>query len=75
MKKITLWAAVLMAAFFASCKKSYTCTCTRPNPSTGLNGTYTYDLGKIKKKDAQSSCDAAGSSWASIGYTCEAKVK
>ena len=73
MKKITLLAAVVIAASFASCKKNYTCTCT--GTSQGVSGTYTYDLGKIKKKDAKSSCDAAGSVWISAGYTCESKVK
>ena len=71
MKKITLLAAVIVAASFASCKKNYTCVCTY----AGTTGTYTYDLGKIKKKDAKSSCDAAGSLWISAGGTCEAKVK
>ncbi len=69
MKKITLLAAVVIAASFASCKKDYTCVCTSNSVS------YTYDLGKIKKKDAKASCDAAGASWISIGGSCEAKVK
>lgn len=73
MKKITLLAAVVIAASFASCKKDYTCVCT--GTSSVYNSSYTFDLGKIKKKDAKSSCDAAGASWSSIGYTCEAKVK
>ncbi len=73
MKKITLLAAVIVAASFASCKKNYTCTCS--GTYNGVSGTYTYDLGKIKKKDAKSSCDAAGSTWVTVGYTCEAKVK
>ena len=73
MKKITLLAAVVIAASFASCKKDYTCVCT--GTSSVYNSSYTFDLGKIKKKDAKASCDAAGSSWSSIGYTCEAKVK
>ena len=50
MKKITLLAAVVIAASFASCKKNYTCVCTYT--SAGTTETYTYDLGKIKKKDA-----------------------
>lgn len=73
MKKITLLAAVVIAASFASCKKNYTCVCTYTY--AGTTETYTYDLGKIKKKDAKSSCDAAGSLWVSAGGTCEAKVK
>ena len=75
MKKIILLAAVISAATFASCKKDYTCVCAKSNPASGFSGTYTYDLGKIKKKDAQASCDAAGSQWATIGYSCEAKLK
>lgn len=73
MKKITLLAAVIVAASFASCKKNYTCVCT--GTSSGLSASYTYDLGKIKKSDAKSSCDAAGSVWITAGYTCESKVK
>ncbi|MES2133573.1 MAG: hypothetical protein V4506_14585 [Bacteroidota bacterium] len=75
MKKITLLAAVIVAASFASCKKNYTCVCTTNNSSNGFAASYTFDLGKIKKGDAKSACDAAGSSWSSIGYTCESKVK
>jgi hypothetical protein len=73
MKKITLLAAVVIAASFASCKKDYTCVCTVT--SGGVSTNYTYDLGKIKKKDAKSSCDAAGSIWVAAGGSCEAKVK
>jgi hypothetical protein len=73
MKKITLLASVVIAASFASCKKDYTCVCTYTY--AGTTETYTYDLGKIKKKDAKASCDAAGSLWVSAGGTCEAKVK
>lgn len=77
MKKITLLAVVAIAASFASCKKDYTCVCTVPSSSSSaFAGTsYTYDLGKIKKKDAKSSCEAAGSQWINIGGTCEEKVK
>jgi hypothetical protein len=75
MKKITLLAAVVIAASFASCKKDYTCVCTTSDTSNGYAASYTFDLGKIKKKDAKANCDAAGSTWSSIGYSCEAKVK
>ncbi|MES2762169.1 MAG: hypothetical protein V4677_08180, partial [Bacteroidota bacterium] len=63
--------------FFASCKKDYTCVCTVPsNSSSAYAGmSYTYDLGKIKKKDAKNSCEAAGSQWITLGGTCEEKVK
>ncbi|MES2515878.1 MAG: hypothetical protein V4580_17115 [Bacteroidota bacterium] len=73
MKKITLLAAVVIAASFASCKKDYTCVCTGTN--NGVSGSYTYDLGKIKKKDAKASCESAGAAWIAYGYTCEEKVK
>lgn len=73
MKKITLLAAVIVAASFASCKKDYTCVCTFTD--AGTTSTYTYDLGKIKKKDAKASCDAAGAAWVTLGASCEAKVK
>ena len=57
MKKITLLATIVIATSFASCKKKYTCTCT--GTSNGASGVYSYDLGKIRKKNAKSSCDAA----------------
>lgn len=78
MKKITLLAAVVVAVSFASCKKNYSCVCSVPasNTTSPFAGTsITYDLGKIKKKDAKSSCEAAGSSWISVGGTCEEKLK
>ncbi len=74
MKKITLLAAVVVASTFASCKKNYTCVCTGSQTGSG-SYTYTYDLGKIKKKDAKSTCNSVGASWVTIGGTCEAKVK
>jgi hypothetical protein len=73
MKKITLLAAVIVAASFASCKKNYTCVCT--DTYNGTTETYTYDLGKIKKKDAKSKCDAVGAIWVADGGSCEAKIK
>ncbi len=77
MKKITLLAAVVIAASFASCKKDYTCVCTVPASSSSYYAgtSYTYDLGKIKKKDAKASCEAAGATWINLGGTCEEKVK
>jgi hypothetical protein len=70
MKKITLLAAVVIAASFASCKKDYNCVCTASGGTTT-----TYDLGKIKKKDAKASCESVGSLWIAAGGSCEAKVK
>ena len=75
MKKITLLAAVVIAASFASCKKNYTCVCTGTQSGSTASYSYTYDLGKIKKKDAKSTCNSVGASWVTIGGTCEAKVK
>ena len=69
MKKITLLAAAaIIAISFTSCKKDYTCTCkdkTSP-PDVDIVIKYT----KVKKKDAQSSCDAANNTYAIIDYGC-----
>ena len=54
MKKITLLAAVVIAASFASCKKNYTCSCTWNDDGTSA-GSYTYNNTKKKAKDA---CEA-----------------
>lgn len=67
MKKITLLAAVIIAASFASCKKEYTCECT-----TTINGaTYTASgtSGKMKKKDAKTWCENGNDSYT----TCKIK--
>ena len=69
MKKITLLAVAFVAVSLASCKKNYVCECTYD----GM--TYTYDLGKIKKKDAKASCDAAGAQWITFGGSCTHKAK
>ena len=50
MKKITLIAAVIVAASFASCKKDYTCTC-----SAGGGSNITKIIG-VSKKTAQANC-------------------
>jgi len=48
---------------FASCKKDYTCKCTRSITGTVMGTPYsgsgdsTIALGKLKKKDAKSKCD------------------
>lgn len=67
MKKALLLAAVagLMAV---SCKKNYTCECT--TTSTDPNDTpdtYSYSLGKQKKKDAESKCKTFNDSWTAPG--------
>jgi hypothetical protein len=51
-KVITIAAAALILASFASCKKDYTCTCKGTNLTT-----ITYTLGKLTKKDATDVCD------------------
>lgn len=53
-KTLTLAVATLLsAAFMTSCKKDYTCTCKV------LGQTVTVAIGKAKKKDAESTCTAA----------------
>ncbi len=59
MKKITLLAVVLIAASFASCKKTHTCTCS----DTGSTGSFTYTQGKQTKKNAQATCDSYETVW------------
>jgi hypothetical protein len=51
MKKIALFAVVLIATSFASCKKNYTCECTK-------NGavTYTTFVSAKSSSDAKSTC-------------------
>ena len=62
MKKITLLAAVVIAASFASCKKSYSCECkfTATDPSTGEKYTKTETQAiseKMKEKQAAAACN------------------
>ena len=68
MKKITLLAVAALAISFASCKKNYTCTCkdktTPPDPDVVVKYT------KVKKKDAQKSCDAANATYSGVDYAC-----
>lgn len=65
MKKITLIAAVVIAASFASCKKVYTCTCSYTY--SGVTYSDTYSTGtKVKKKTAETWCTGLQST----GETC-----
>lgn len=65
MKKITLLAAVIVVASFASCKKIRTCKCTWTDGSSiSVNS----DV-KLSKKDAKTWCE--GSTSGGSGYTCE----
>jgi len=65
MKKITLLAAVIVAASFASCKKVYTCTCTYSYNSVTYTDVYTTGT-KVKKKTAETWCTGLQST----GETC-----
>ncbi len=65
MKKITLLAAVIVVASFASCKKVYTCTCTYSYNNTSYSDTYSTGV-NVKKKTAETWC--AG--YQSTGETC-----
>ena len=65
MKKISLFAVVLIATSFASCKKNWNCVCT--NNSNGT--TETYVSAKLSKKDAKTWCETGNSS----GYSCAIK--
>lgn len=66
MKKITLLAAVVIAASFASCKKAAKCECTRSMTSTSTNGVSgttsnavtvsTREISKTGKKTAAAMC-------------------
>lgn len=61
MKKMTLIAAVaVLASTFASCKKTYTCTCTAGSVST------TATSGKMTKSDAENWCKTGSAN----GVTC-----
>lgn len=61
MKKIVMIAAVA-ALSMASCKKVYTCECTA-NTGVSTVDTYSYETGKVKKADAEKSCDAMNSTY------------
>jgi hypothetical protein len=65
MKKITLLAAVIVAASFASCRKVYTCTCTYTYSGTTYTDVYTTGT-KVKKKTAETWCTGLQST----GETC-----
>ena len=53
MRKCFLLLALITSVIAMSCKKNYTCECT----GIPYVGTRTYDLGKLSKKNAQTSCD------------------
>ncbi len=66
MKKIASIAFVaLIAVAFTSCKKDYTCTCTASGKAE-----IKIPINKAKKKDATKTCDAAKTTYSSVGYSC-----
>ena len=67
MKKITLLAAVIIAASFASCKKNWNCECTS---NTAGGDTFVVTSAKMKKKDAKTWCESGNDG---SGYTCKIK--
>lgn len=64
MKKV-LFIPIVAVAFFTSCKKDRTCTCTTVGSSTSQ----VYTLKKISKSDAKNACLATKTSIAGSGYT------
>lgn len=59
-KGLAIFAIVAFASSFVACKKDYTCTCT-----SGTS-TFTYNLGKQSKKNAETQCAV----YATGGWTC-----
>ena len=71
MKKITLLAAVIVVASFASCKKVRTCKCTWTDYN-GASYTESYVSGvKLSKKDAKTWCEGTSSGYSSTSCTLE----
>jgi len=68
MKKIAPIAAIaLFAVAFTSCKKNYKCECTI------LGVTTTTDYGKVKKSDAETSCNNADAAAKIVDGSCTLK--
>ncbi len=79
MKKTFLFAAVLGALTFTSCKKDYTCDCTSAlfkTANSGVDITAT-EYSKVKKKDAEEACEGIEttykSQWSDISCTLNKK--
>lgn len=70
MKKITLLAAVIIAASFASCKKDYTCECTTSGNGSSITTTSTVNG---KKKDVKTACENGSSTFGSVTTVCSIK--
>ena len=58
MKKVLLFAVVLGAVSFSSCKKDYDCTCTTTNSGTELSKT-TVTLEDLSKSEAEDACSTS----------------
>lgn len=56
MKKIAPILAIAFVVAMVSCKKDYNCKCT--TTISGVTADTLISLGKVKKKDAKTSCDA-----------------
>ena len=71
MKKVLL---VAVAGLFvlASCKKDYTCECTFSGAGAGM-AAITIPIKDAKKKDATATCDAATTTYSSVGGKCVIK--
>ena len=65
MKKVLLFAVVLGAISFTSCKKDHTCVCTIAGESDST------ELKDLTKSDAEDACDALGIFYTLGGGTCE----
>ncbi len=68
MKKFLL--AIICCTAFVACKKDYTCKCTASSTVPGfgtVDSSYTIDIKKSKKKDAESKCKANENS-ATVSY-------
>jgi len=71
MKKLTLLAAVVIAASFASCKKDYTCSCT--TTVTGIPPLTASTTIKETKKKAKEACEKGTQTNAAGSVKCEIK--
>jgi hypothetical protein len=69
MKK-TLLIVALAGLAMTSCKKDYTCECLDNDRNDPQDISYTYK--KVKKKDAQKSCDTQNTAAAGL-WTCKLK--
>jgi hypothetical protein len=70
MKKMLFLGAFAVLGL-ASCKKDYTCECSLNVMGQTTTATYTYT--NVKKKDAQSACDANNSTVTGATVTCNLK--